>query len=466
MTFTHVSKILYRNSLNTIHALSDKSRVNNLVGDICNNLITMPLFQTLNDSYFSLRLTDISINSLNQNDPSGAKQIYINNNGGDYFDIKDESLDLLTNFSNFSFNNTVKEKSFKVTFDVYSEYVISEDFILRLSRRVRTLTQIYFEKAHPFGSSNIIDVWGSELPEIKFLLLLQRNPRRSTKNIGLEGLAELKATKCFNCSSGLTSKENNYHVGLYRENEIFGLLTHELMHFCNLDGTNAGQTKIKDNDNYIFNNTEILANSIGTVFHSIFNAFEMGADKSIQSKYSGFKILLLIEITHSFNQLARLSRILGYRTWDEFKSQTITYGYDSWYMFSYILGRALFLLNLNTIFTTCTLNLSPEGLIYDENNNDQCLQNILKRTMETPNDNDAFLNEIFTIVNTYLDSGNDDGNEFCGNMIMEYFAIDLGNSDKDSGYNNLLNLYGGQPDKYYLKYLKYKAKYLKLKNNN
>jgi len=471
---TYVSKILFRNARDTYSAISNKVKINDMLTDVCSNLIQMDLFDSLHTAYFSLNMADISLNSLNVTDLSGANNAYSANDGNLYFDLNTPNINLLTNHTNFSFNNIVGSENIKLSFDIYSEIAISENFILKLARRVRAMTQIYVNKPNvycdsmPDGFTNIYTHWGITKPEIKFLFFLQRNPRKTSKDIGLANLQRLKDSRCFNCSSALTVQEetDKPNLGLYRENEIFGLLTHELMHFCNLDGLKSGFTeKIYDVTDFKLNNAEIFANSFASIYHSIFNSFELDTTVTVEKKYGIFLELLLFEIVHSFIQLVRLSRILGNKTWTDFKASHVPFGNANSYMFSYILGRALFFINLNLIIRNCSIDTSPNNLTY--NGPDNCLQNILKNTMETDQpDNDTFLNNIFEIVNKTLDKGNDNSEEICGNMIMEYFAIDFGDADKDSVYNTMPLLYGGNKDKFYLKYLKYKAKYLKLKNNS
>ena len=460
---TLISKILKRDASNTFANLTaaNQGLVNDAVRHVT-TLITQPLFQTINDEYFSLNLADITISALNLRDVAPRTR-YTEIQSTNHFDIVDANVDLLVNHTNFNFGNSnpARDISFNIIFDIFSEYPIDNDFILRLARRVKALTHLYFNKPHLYGAATILEEWGVQFTEAKFVLFLQRNPRRSSKDVGPGRLSDLKTSKCFNCSNGLTEKSADYKVGLYRENEIFGLITHELMHFCNLDG-GPSQSVIYDEQEYLIVDTEVVANSTGTIYHSIFNAFELNYTGTIVTKYDSFRQLMQIEIVHSLNQLVRLSRLLGITTWATFKGTRFTYGPGSMFMFSYILGRAVFFLNLEEIITTCSLDLNVTGLLLPDMS---CLQNIVKRAVETANAaNDALLEQVYEIMNPRLTAGNDEGNPICGNMSMEYFAIDLGTVDKDTGYNAFPNLYGGSNNSYYEKYMKYKSKYLELKN--
>ena len=61
---TYVSKILFRNARDTYSAISNKVKINDMLTDVCSNLIQMDLFDSLHTAYFSLNMADISLNSL------------------------------------------------------------------------------------------------------------------------------------------------------------------------------------------------------------------------------------------------------------------------------------------------------------------------------------------------------------------------------------------------------------------
>ena len=133
-------------------------------------------------------------------------------------------------------------------------------------------------------------------------------------------------------------------------------------------------------------------------------------------------------------------------------------------LYEYIIGRMLFLVNIDIILNDENKGLlenflSRENGYQDSKLNEDLIDNIIKQIHQR---NDDFLSLYNNIKSkNYLDDCDNCKKEdetICGHMIMQYFyydPIEVPDEKKE------INLYGG----YKQKYLKYKTKYLNLKIN-
>ena len=134
------------------------------------------------------------------------------------------------------------------------------------------------------------------------------------------------------------------------------------------------------------------------------------------------------------------------------------------YLYEYIIGRMLILVNIDIILNDTNKNLlqnflsRENGYQYSELKEKLIYDSI--KQIHTKNDTFLSLYNHIKSLN-YLDNCNNCKKEdetMCGHMIMQYFLLDpieVPDEKKE------INLYGG----YKQKYLKYKTKYLELKKN-
>ena len=283
---------------------------------------------------------------------------------------------------------------------------------------------------------------------------LYNNPRRANKNkSGKEYLKELNASvcKCFNTSSGLTNlmsifTEERFEVYVSRTEEILGLLTHEVLHVVRLFQC---MPPLKINGSSI-NTTEIFINSFASIFNAYLFSIETGTD---------IRENLRTELLYSLNHFIRLLHITG------FTFETILTDLSNWYqnayLFEYIVGRIIVLFNIEHFLDQSKILEIFTTKRYKFNMIDDC--ELLFKSLETvftKNANNDMLNTIISQQTLFIDKVEND--EVCGNMIMQYFALDPMEIEPE---NHVPTLYGGNNNFKY-KYLKYKQKYFELKNKN
>jgi hypothetical protein len=138
------------------------------------------------------------------------------------------------------------------------------------------------------------------------------------------------------------------------------------------------------------------------------------------------------------------------------------------YLYEYIIGRMLILINIDILLNDTNneilqIILSRKNTFQINQQNIELINNFIKQIHQR---NDTFLslyNHIKSL--NYLDTCKNcvkEDDTTCGHMIMQYFLFDPIEVPEEK---KEINLYGG----YYKKYLKYKSKYLQLskliKNN-
>lgn len=333
--------------------------------------------------------------------------------------------------------------------------------------------------------------------DFEYHFFLYNNVRKANKNkSGSDYLNRLHNTpmKCANTSSGLTIffiniGDSQPKVIVSRLEESLGLLTHEFMHSSYLfPGYFSGTFNININ----LNTNEMFINSLATIFHSYLISKELGLN---------LKKVILNELIHSINHSIRLEKITGITMENIFRieimpwkpiynhicpictyknpltkqiceacgeylpitnpKQFIFEWKQNAYLYEYIIGRMLILINIDILLNDTNneilqIILSRKNTFQINQQNIELINNFIKQIHQR---NDTFLslyNHIKSL--NYLDTCKNcvkEDDTTCGHMIMQYFLFDpieVPDEKKE------INLYGG----YYEKYLKYKSKYLQL----
>lgn len=336
--------------------------------------------------------------------------------------------------------------------------------------------------------------------DYKYHFFLYNNVRKANKNkSGSEYLDSLYSTpmRCANIISGYTQHILNIVV-VSRLEESIGLLTHEFIHSMELiNGPNYIDIDNVKNKTTI-NENEIITNAFATIFHSYLTSKELGLN---------LKKVILNELIHSINHSIRLNKIMdvtmeqiyqinitNWTKWDvvrplvEYNQLCSRCGLlnndnasvcavcelpltpivklFTWkqkaLLYEYIIGRMLFLINIDIILNDTHKKLLQNFLSrrngYEDNELNKTLIFDFIKQIHTKNDTFLSLYNHIKSLN-YLDNCNNCKKEdetICGHMIMQYFLLDPIEIPEDK---KEINLYGG----YKQKYLKYKTKYLELK---
>ena len=287
-------------------------------------------------------------------------------------------------------------------------------------------------------------------------------------------LSHLRKCICFNTQNGLTDMyyyQDDASSSISRLEESMGLLTHEFMHVTQLN--NASDLFNWDN-NFCIKNTktgdegispletlEIYTNAFTIIFHS----YLYHKETSIQSDLS---TIINNEIIYSIINVIRLSNIEGI-------DLNMIYNRDAanpiiWYqdanIYEYIIGKTLVLLNFTSLSADAKFidNQFSRTECFPSDSHPELNTYLKDKIKEFHIKNDDILtiyNEIAQLEKAYLikQEKTDQTDQTCGHMILQYFLYDpIETQVKDA----LGNMYGGV--NYKDKYLKYKIKYLTLKN--
>ena len=133
--------------------------------------------------------------------------------------------------------------------------------------------------------------------------------------------------------------------------------------------------------------------------------------------------------------------------------------YQNAYLYEYIVGRVIILFNIEYFLDNPKISqiFTDRTYLFDVENDCTDILSILNEVNDFGKPNNQILNEIFNNSIGIHSTGIENEN-VCGNMIMQYFALDPMEIET---HNQVTELYGGN---YKKKYLKYKQKYLELKN--
>lgn len=201
-------------------------------------------------------------------------------------------------------------------------------------------------------------------------------------------------------ASGVTWNKNTI---ITRYEEVIKLLCHELIHNYNLDGskyydehseiiieyTNVKQNENNSNHNYDYmysiyeSYTELLSTYLYLIFINLDNEYDA---KSIRDN---LRTKIILELIYSYNTIANLSALNGYKNWDEFNKCKIFKGDICFYEYYYIKG-----LMYNNFNFELGLNQNDFKIIY---------KNIIEMIIETNKNEDQFLKKIF---NNYIKQKN------------------------------------------------------------
>lgn len=448
----YISNILFDNSYKIYNSLDDKNK--DFINEII-NLINEDL-KKYDDCLFK-KYNELEIN----------KDYFITEQKIIDFDpiLKKKYLtpDIILN-KQININLIFNEDVIKIF--IYCNDTHSPDILFRNINKI--ITRLY--NLLILFSNKKYSIFGEDktAKQFKFNFFLFNNPRIANKNMsGKDYLEILNKNKIFNSISGETDIFMNMDVECSRFEEVLGLLTHEFMHAINL--IFIYPSKIC-NINIDLHFTEMYVNSFATIFHSYLISREIKLQKN--GTELTLHDILLYEIIHTMNQLIRLERITSITLTDILNRTNMIDWYQNGRLYEYIIGRVLVLFNYNLL----------------KYNYSELLDNFLDQENGFNTDNkfyvllaESFVNKIHEINkinnnNKILDFYNNiislnlldtctscklENNDLCGHMIMQYFLFDPIEIQENK---KLLNLYGG--DYYKNKYLKYKAKYLNLKNKS
>ena len=373
--------------------------------------------------------------------------------GDEYTEISTTEV-VLTNKNTFGFQHTKfilnkmnRMKKFIITIshdivvDIYyhntDNMVILYKNINKIITRLWNLFIIFGSKTYQYNNK----IFSPKIMNYKFYLY--NNPRYAQSNgSGASYLKKLHNTKdkCFNTSSGQIIFETKTVV-ISRLEDCIGLLTHEFLHSCGL--IVLDMVKIP-HINMKFSFLESYVNAFTTIFHSYL------LSKEIDNMT--FANILKIELMHSIIQLIRLFKISGF-TLEQIYSNNMIDWYQNAYIYEYIVGRFLILMNFKTIMSNKKFRDNILSRIEGWNNmmDDYAIEIIKQIHMKDDNILELFNHITSIYCSSVVEKNSDD------NMIMQYFCYDpliVEESKK-------VVLYGG--NKILYNYIKYKNKYLELK---
>ena len=194
-----------------------------------------------------------------------------------------------------------------------------------------------------------------------------------------------------------------------------------------------------------------------------------------------FKSIYKIEILYSIYHCAKVLHFLGFNSFDDFfnidKENRKKY-YQNGKNFEYSVLRSIMLM-FNDDYVDFFTFTDGNEFSFDENFNKEIIlhkvspflkkihnfmigKNLSQAELTKRSLYEQIFNGFISIIKNYPDNVNP---ELCGNINMEYFCIDIIGSNNTNYLNesNNQNMSGGRK-KYYEKYLKYKKKYLLVKD--
>ena len=429
-------------------------KINSNIELICTKIITNDIFSQC-QQYLNIFNKTVNNNVLYERNNINLKLMDTNNKIVALFNsldnkyaITDENKKKIKLYSEIKYN--FHNKKFILHF--FQEKQIQKTFIDDIIFQIYIMFTLYGDKeimleqssngkkiVGPFDAYITNSMTEINSNEFIFYFILYHGPRKSSKNINHGNInvdiMKLKNNICFYNSSGLTDYiHNNYnqnYIIVSRMNGLFGLLNHELCHALHLDCIPGIEILLHNNNNdnimslYL---NEIFSNFNASIFVTLINSLLYFGN----STYNIFKKLLKIEIIHSFNQYIRLLHMYGFNNYHELinYNDKITNGE---YVNAYVIGRALMFNNINIILKY--INYDKKIFFVNNNNNvssiQQCFSDILldKKSID-------FFNTLFNCNKKIINTGNDEGINYCGNMLMEYFCIDFDYNNNNNNINN------------------------------
>jgi len=265
----------------------------------------------------------------------------------------------------------------KVTIFFYYINTYDKNFLRSLIRRIYIMLMIKYEYEE---QRNSYVSYTKHIGNLKIHLVSNYNPRKIYKEhyVSINEMKEnIKYTGCFNTASGLTSINGNVSI-ITKENDMQGLLVHEIGHLVGCDGnifnplratlrkelTKVNLEKLVEklnvnvDDNHGIEKDyyrEGLNNTNSSVLHSLFNAIEYityreeekrekeeeeynddedtfwekidkhaarikkdAKENNKENVYNIFKKFLIIEVVYSLLQTVRLLRWYGFKKIEDF----------------------------------------------------------------------------------------------------------------------------------------------------
>lgn len=359
----------------------------------------------------------------------------------DYYEISETNKSKLNKITEFE----LKIKKTNLFLNIIYENSFDKVLLDRLCQVLNLFVNYFYEK-----NPNIANA--------KIYLVFYKEPRRLSKNITYKDMDEVAKLCAYNCGSGRTNMHSFDNIIIFatRENDMIGLLIHELLHAFKMDGFTFDTHYLKLNNRTInrFNYFESICTIHTSIYLSLINSVLFFGKEN-------FKSLLKLELVHSISLFCKLCRVQGFKSFKDMYEK-IEYGINysqKGAMLEYILGRALFILDYENIVNQCDFKYELNKNLINENNINLFLQ-LLDKSFKKNLD---LLDKLLVHVNNKIKLGDDLNEKIYGNLSMEYYCVDIGGETKKEFEK--YKLYGGG-DKYYAKYLKYKRKYLKLKNIN
>lgn len=175
-------------------------------------------------------------------------------------------------------------------------------------------------------------------------------------------------------ASGLTFDNTTI---ITRYEEIKKLLLHELIHNFNLDGHKCNEElknfkklyneKKQNNYEYTYDFYESYTELLSSYFNIIFSLIKRNINKKILRAY------IIIEIIYSYNIIANLIQLNGYKNYDDFYKNVVFKGDICMYEYYYV--KALMYNNFKlSQFNTCSEVNNFYKKILDMNKNDKILK--------------------------------------------------------------------------------------------
>ena len=192
------------------------------------------------------------------------------------------------------------------------------------------------------------NTWKSDKTNQIIVIWLPINKSRdfNYQIVNNENLKECE--KNFNAfvASGVTYGSSSRYTIITRYEEVSKLLLHELIHNFNMDGNLCHNTfnniiskykKTKgSNYNYEYSMYESYTELLSSYYNIIFT--NMNNELNKINMIEKIKIQIIIELLYSYNTIANLIIINGYKTYEEFMEKEFFYGNICIYEYYYLKG--------------------------------------------------------------------------------------------------------------------------------
>ena len=345
--------------------------------------------------------------------------------------ILEYNSDVIANNSDVIANNNSDVIAFIHITIYFSDKDNIEENVKKIMIRLYNLFLLYGNKHNNYEF---------DLSKYKYIFYLYSNPRRAnqsaTKGLStkeyLDGLHN-SSLKCFNTSSGVTSF-NYMEITASRIEDLLGLLTHEVLHGCGLININKSIPIY----NLSVNFTEAMVNMFAAIVNCYLISFEYNAMDQLH-------YFLLIELIHSINHGVKYAKLEDLNLSIVLNSTNTLHRvtlYQNASLYEYIIGKMLFFINFPSMIKNKEFRKNFLSLDKPWKENHQMDSYILEQ-YKFDTDTMNLINRIESIHLLSL-SKYKDSNKICGNMLMQYYALDPMTIDSKKIKKNKYNkLYGG-----------------------